>query len=397
MDDIKRISGMVAMALLVCALALPALVTPVAAQGNSSVYFDPRDSSAAFCETVDVAIWINTDSAISSGYVVFEYTYCCADVTDYAPNLTDWDFNSGNVDDKGKVTIGFASFDPDGVGPGLVRIGDITIHCCGHPPCSTALDWDEDVSYLLDKDGSPLEVGWDDGTFSAVQPYWTSVFHDPTRGTELRVNTNEETFQFLALDGYDSGVVHATEMTVSGDFLSGKGYAVGPFALFQFMALVSDDACIGVAVVFQPPGPPWLKTYWMHDPRGIEPSSPAIGDYSNSGCLPGPPIDVQGNQYPWCGEDKIETSVEDHTIDIVHKNATYNCCPDDIQVSLSVEGNVLRVTENEVLTTPCDCLCCYDVESTIVDLSPGTYELEYCWYDYESGRTECDTQAIVVP
>ena len=37
---------------------------------------------------------------------------------------------------------------------------------------------------------------------------------------------------------------------------------------------------------------------------------------------------------------------------LVHGNATYNCCPDDIVLSLTVEGNTLRLTEEEVLTMP---------------------------------------------
>jgi len=78
-------------------------------------------------------------------------------------------------------------------------------------------------------------------------------------------------------------------------------------------------------------------------------------------------------------------------------NATYNCCPDDIAVSLSVDGDVLRITENEVLTTPCYCLCCYNVGSTIVGLSPGVYAIEYCWDDYETGGKECYTEEIILP
>ena len=80
-----------------------------------------------------------------------------------------------------------------------------------------------------------------------------------------------------------------------------------------------------------------------------------------------------------------EITVEGRTIHIVHRNATYNCCPDDIEVTLTVEGNLLRLTETEILIIPCDCLCCYDVESTVGDLMPGTYVAEYCWYDYETG------------
>jgi len=129
------------------------------------------------------------------------------------------------------------------------------------------------------------------------------------------------------------------------------------------------------------------------------PVFPSIEEYSNSGCLFGSAIDSSGDQYPdKCDDpDEIEISVEGYGIHAIHKNATYNCCPDDIEVSLSVEGNLLRLTEKEILTHPCFCLCCYDVESKIVDLPSGSYTLEYCWYDYETRVTKCYTDEVVIP
>lgn len=127
------------------------------------------------------------------------------------------------------------------------------------------------------------------------------------------------------------------------------------------------------------------------------PVFPRVEEYSNSGCLPGSETNPSGYQYPGCGEDEIEIVAENDSIHVIHINATYNCCPDDIEVSLLVEGNVLRITEREILTQPCYCLCCYDVKSTIVDLLPGTYVVEYCWYDYETSKKECYAEGIEVP
>jgi len=123
---------------------------------------------------------------------------------------------------------------------------------------------------------------------------------------------------------------------------------------------------------------------------------PRIEGYGNSGCLPGSPINTPEDQYPWCGEDRIEVTVENDLIHITHKNATYNCCPEDIKVSLSADGNVLMVTEEEIGGV-CNCLCCYDVKSTITGLTSGMYVLEYCWYDYETGEKECHTEEIILP
>jgi hypothetical protein len=50
----------------------------------------------------------------------------------------------------------------------------------------------------------------------------------------------------------------------------------------------------------------------------------------------------------------------------------------------------------EVLTMPCDCQCCYEVEATVVDLAPGEYTVEFCWYDYETAGERCYVEDIVI-
>lgn len=119
---------------------------------------------------------------------------------------------------------------------------------------------------------------------------------------------------------------------------------------------------------------------------------PWIEEYSNSGCLEGPE-----GEFEWpCGEDLIELTVEGNTLYVVHSNATYNCCPDDIVICLSVQGNLLMLTEEEVLTMPCDCWCCYEVAATVVDLTPGMYTVEFCWYDYETDQEQCYVEEIQI-
>jgi hypothetical protein len=108
---------------------------------------------------------------------------------------------------------------------------------------------------------------------------------------------------------------------------------------------------------------------------------PRIVSYENSGCLPTFDPSVP---YPGCGDDSVEFNVSEHHIQIIHRNATYNCCPEDIRVSLYIEGNVLRIMEEEIGGV-CYCLCCYDVKSEIV-VPLGEYILKYCWQDYETGE-----------
>ncbi|UCE58120.1 MAG: hypothetical protein JSU63_11805 [Phycisphaerales bacterium] len=140
---------------------------------------------------------------------------------------------------------------------------------------------------------------------------------------------------------------------------------------------------------------------------GSRSTEPRITDYSDSGCLPGSGEDKEQTladllgapeDYPGCHDDQIEVTIQDRAVKLVHRNATYNCCPDDIAVTLSVEGTVVRVTEEEDLTTGgCFCLCCRDLEALIVSLIPGEYTLQYCWQDHETGEEECHTEDIVIP
>jgi hypothetical protein len=117
---------------------------------------------------------------------------------------------------------------------------------------------------------------------------------------------------------------------------------------------------------------------------------PRVLEYHNSGCK-------RDADEPCSEDDEILLTVEGNTLYLLHRNATYNCCPDEIAISLMVQGTTLMLTEEEVLTIPCDCNCCYDVEATIVDLAPDSYTVQFCWFDYEIWSERCDVQEIEVP
>ena len=120
---------------------------------------------------------------------------------------------------------------------------------------------------------------------------------------------------------------------------------------------------------------------------------PYVEQYANSGCLD----DANDPWFPPCGDDEIELVVEGSTLYVFHRNATYNCCPDEIVISLAVEGNQLLLTEEEILSNPCWCICCYNLEATVVNLAPGTYTVQFCWFDYEAFELTCHTEDILVP
>ncbi len=121
---------------------------------------------------------------------------------------------------------------------------------------------------------------------------------------------------------------------------------------------------------------------------------PYIKGYSNSGCLDmhyGVP-----EEYPGCGEDEVIAMVEGNSIFVTHMNTTYNCCPDDIEVTLSSQGNILTLHEKAILTWPCYCLCCYNIYTEIADLTPGEYTIVVCWQDRETHGELCKTVKVIM-
>jgi hypothetical protein len=118
--------------------------------------------------------------------------------------------------------------------------------------------------------------------------------------------------------------------------------------------------------------------------------APYVREYRNSGCL-------DEERFDWCDPDEFVLTVEGNQLQVQHLSATYNCCPDDIVVSLEVEDDALLFTEEEILTQPCYCICCYNVEGTAVNLSPGTYRVEYCWFDYDTDQVQCYEAEVQIP
>jgi len=77
----------------------------------------------------------------------------------------------------------------------------------------------------------------------------------------------------------------------------------------------------------------------------------------------------------------VEIIVEGFQITIVHKNATFNCCLDYIQVVLTQQNFLLKLTETEFVTSPCLCTCPFAVSATIDVPSPGMYTIELWAHD----------------
>jgi hypothetical protein len=62
-------------------------------------------------------------------------------------------------------------------------------------------------------------------------------------------------------------------------------------------------------------------------------------------------------------------------LQFTHTNAIFNCCPDSIGGAISIVGQTITVDEMEWLTHPCDCICPFDIDYEIVNLTPGEYTI----------------------
>ena len=159
-------------ALLFGILVLFAMLTvpSVSAHDADAIYFLPEDISVSGCGVTEtVAIWINTSVTLGGGVAEFSYDSSCANVTAYTPN-TDWDIVNEAGFTTGNLKIGFSR---NGVlGPGLVKIGDITINCtdCASACCGTKLVWNTTSSYIQDSGGAGVSANWVNGTFVCGEP-----------------------------------------------------------------------------------------------------------------------------------------------------------------------------------------------------------------------------------
>ncbi|UCG60422.1 MAG: hypothetical protein JSV52_08785 [Candidatus Zixiibacteriota bacterium] len=62
-----------------------------------------------------------------------------------------------------------------------------------------------------------------------------------------------------------------------------------------------------------------------------------------------------------------------NTLSIRHENAIFNCCIDEITAEFTVIDNVIVISEDDVESDPCDCVCPYDVDIEISNLPAGYY------------------------
>lgn len=62
------------------------------------------------------------------------------------------------------------------------------------------------------------------------------------------------------------------------------------------------------------------------------------------------------------------------TLLLTHANAGLNCCPENFPATVTVAGGVITIDETPI-PGMCDCLCLFNLDYTIINVSPGTYQI----------------------
>jgi hypothetical protein len=72
-----------------------------------------------------------------------------------------------------------------------------------------------------------------------------------------------------------------------------------------------------------------------------------------------------------------------------------NCCPDELELEMTVEDNLITIYEIEYTSEGCRCMCSFPITATLGPFEPGTYTLEV--YEYYGGFIGSTTVVIDLP
>ncbi|MGA9347655.1 MAG: hypothetical protein WBW48_02465 [Anaerolineae bacterium] len=152
---------------LCCEGILSATVPSAVSLAAAEVDLVPQESSAPFCETADVEIWVNATD-LKAGQIKLTYVPTCADVTGWMSNTVEFPMGTWDSETPGEEWITFSAQEPM---TGTKRIGTLTIHGVYAEGCATILDFVEEEpmpSKLFDDWGTEIPATWTPGTFRSV-------------------------------------------------------------------------------------------------------------------------------------------------------------------------------------------------------------------------------------
>lgn len=154
-----------------------------------------------------------------------------------------------------------------------------------------------------------------------------------------------------------------------------KGLSAGTYYIkFKEMYLVEGDELLEFPItVGSEPASGEIFVYRDHYPW-MPADGGTIGvlkDYSDCGGFD----DERFGFYPLVDSTCVLWDYNDNTLLLRHLNAFFNCCLDYIQVQITVNENSILIRESEHAPNPCFCLCPYDVDMEIYNLSPDVYNM----------------------
>ena len=88
----------------------------------------------------------------------------------------------------------------------------------------------------------------------------------------------------------------------------------------------------------------------------------------------GDPDEAEGDYFD--DPPRVEVLTDGLQIEIIHQNAWFNCCLDTILVELGQERRQIILTESEIVTMPCRCICPFRVTASLEVSLPGRYGIE---------------------
>lgn len=189
----------------------------VAAAADSEYFIVPQDSAVpAYCNTIEVQLWINATEPLFGGKVKILYTYCCANITRYSPNETFFEEQMAVTDVPGQLTSDFAHWAPlpTNQPAGAYHLGNFTIHCCNETSnCITDLLFID--CELYNQTGHKPPFVTLNGTFSCGMPTETTP---PASITNLQNTTYAQTYiNWTWNDPLDADFLHVV-VYVDGNF-----------------------------------------------------------------------------------------------------------------------------------------------------------------------------------
>ena len=70
----------------------------------------------------------------------------------------------------------------------------------------------------------------------------------------------------------------------------------------------------------------------------------------------------------------------DFSLDLLHINACFNCCPGEIHGVVTVDGVEISIRDREEING-CRCDCLYDLDFLVNHISPAVYQVNVYWGD----------------